>query len=272
MDDRRSDLGEFPEKMHEFVDRLQASGRYTFTGKETAEVLGRSAVAREAALRRLKKSGRIVSPRRGFFVIVPIEYRPVGSPPPTWFIDQLMASLDQAYYVGLLTAAEIHGAAHQRPQVFQVVTEVATRPVEVARIRIEFHRNRNLHGVPLERFNTETGTMLVSTPEATAIDLIRYSEACGHLDNVATVLVELAERIDAAKLARLAAKAPAAAVQRLGYLLERLGLAELAEPLAEVINSRRKRAVLLRPDLDEGSPGHDPRWYVIANQEIESEI
>ena len=35
---------------------------------------------------------------------------------------------------------------------------------------------------------TETGAMRVSTPEATALDLLRYLEGAGHLGNVATVL------------------------------------------------------------------------------------
>ena len=55
----------------EYVDGLQASGRYSFREEEAAKALGGSRVARQAALRRLKKKARIVSPRRGFYVIVP---------------------------------------------------------------------------------------------------------------------------------------------------------------------------------------------------------
>jgi predicted transcriptional regulator of viral defense system len=253
------------------VDRLQAAGRYTFRGAEVTRALGGSDVAREAALRRLKKKGRIVSPRRGFFVIVPVEYRSAGSPPASWFIDELMDYLEQPYYVGLLTAAAIYGAAHQQPQVFQVVTNTPTRSAEVARIRIEFHRNRNIHEVPVERQNTETGSMRVSTPEATAIDLVRYAEACGHLDNVATVLVELAERIEPEKLADAARRARHPDAQRLGYLLDRLGLKDVAEPLARLVASSRHRPVLLRPDRDADGLEPDPRWDVVPNMEVTAE-
>ena len=31
-----------------------------------------------------------------------------GSPPASWFIDDLLEYLGQSYYVGLLSAAEIH--------------------------------------------------------------------------------------------------------------------------------------------------------------------
>jgi hypothetical protein len=49
----------------EWVDHLQAAGRYTFTREELAGFAGRSPVAIDAALRRLKKAGRIWSPAAG---------------------------------------------------------------------------------------------------------------------------------------------------------------------------------------------------------------
>lgn len=263
---------EDPRAVAAYADRLQGSGRYCFTTRELAEALGGTDLAREAALRRLEKRSRIVRPRRGFIVIVPVEYRSAGSPPASWFIDELMAHLGRPYYVGLLSAAAIHGAAHQQPQVFQVVTDLPTRPIEVARQRIEFHRNRRLDDVPLERQKTETGSMLVSTPEATAVDLFRYAAACGHLGNVATVLVELAERIAPDELARVAEKARHPDAQRLGYVLERLGLEELAEPLADLVASRRRRPVLLQPGRDADDLDRDPRWNVVPNADFTADL
>jgi predicted transcriptional regulator of viral defense system len=122
-----------------FVDDLQAGGRYTFTRAEVEATDERSEIGVQAALRRLKKRGRVVSPRRGFYVVVPIEYRSAGCPPASWFIDDLMRFLEQRYYVGLLSSAAIHGAAHQQPMTFQVLTDRPTRLVQVARVRIEFH-------------------------------------------------------------------------------------------------------------------------------------
>jgi predicted transcriptional regulator of viral defense system len=271
--DRRGSLSKpWPNGMAAYVDRLQGSGRYSFSEADVAKVLGGSIVAQRAALRRLKKKGRIVSPRRGFFVIVPVEYGSAGSPPASWFIDDLMAYLNRPYYVGLLSAAEVHGAAHQRAQVFQVVTEVPTRPIRVARLRIEFHRNRNIHEVPVTRIKTETGSMRVSTPEGTALDLVRYPEACGYMDNVATVLVELSERIDPRMLAKVAARGRHPDARRLGYLLERVGLEKVARPMAKLVASWRRRPVLLRQDRPALGLEPDPRWYVIANEEVTSDL
>lgn len=148
-----------------FVDDTQAAGRYTFLGSEARDVLGVSEIALDNALRRLKNRGRLVAPRRGFFVIVPVEYRVAGAPPPSWFIDDLMRFLGQPYYVGLLSAAALHGASHQQPMVFQAVTDRPTRPAKAGRARIEFHATRTVEASPAVSMQTETGSMRVSTPE-----------------------------------------------------------------------------------------------------------
>lgn len=91
-----------------------------------------------------------------------------------------MGYIGRSYYVGRLTAAAHHGASHQAAQVFQVIVDLPTRPVVVARVRIDFHEGFVAKG-QTARANTPTGTMAVSTPERPALDLVRYSLACGGL-------------------------------------------------------------------------------------------
>ena len=255
-----------------FVDDIQARGRYTFTRAEAANAQERSPVALEAALRRLKQRGRIASPRRGFYVLVPIEYRQAGCPPATWFIADLMRFLGQPYYVGLLSAAALHGAAHQQPLVFQVITDRPTRPTVVGRIQIRFHVSRHIEVVPVVAVQTETGSLRVSTPEATAFDLIRFAPAAGHLSNVATVLAELAEKLDPVVLVALAPSYAVPEVQRLGYLLEQLGEEELARPLADWLGTQRHRPVLLA--LGHGTSAALPgrRWRIVPNETVEVDL
>jgi hypothetical protein len=83
-----------------------------------------------------------------------------------------MRFLGQPYYVGLLSAAAIHGAAHQQPMVFQVITDRPTRPARAGRVRIEFHMSRQVESAPVLEVRTETGSMRVSTPETAAYDLV----------------------------------------------------------------------------------------------------
>ena len=60
-----------PNNLESFVDSLQAKGRYTFHKEEALQVLSVSEAALKLAANRLAKKQRLVSPRRGFFVIVP---------------------------------------------------------------------------------------------------------------------------------------------------------------------------------------------------------
>lgn len=229
-------------------------------------------MAVQTALRRLRQKGRIASPRRGFYVIVPPEYRVAGCPPASWFIDHLMARLERQYYVGILTAAALHGAAHQQPMVFQVVADRATRAMRAGRVHIHVHASRTVAEMPVTRVETETGTMAVATPETTAFDLVRFFSAAGHWNNVAMVLSELADNIDREQLVGIAPHVRLPDVQRLGYLLSFAGRAALAEPLAEWLAARRTTVVLLRTDRSKGGAAVDPRWRLIPNEQLDLDL
>lgn len=254
----------------EFVDALQAAGRFTFDRVEAISALGTSSLMLGKAVRRLATKRRLVVPKRGFYVIVPIEYRAAGAPPPSWFIDDLMQHLGKPYYVGVLSAAGLHGAAHQQPQEFQVVTRAAARPVVAGRARIRFLGKHHHDQTPTREMKTETGTMRVSTPEATAIDLLRYAPSAGGLGNVATVLAELAERIDSVHLLE-AVKADGELVyaQRLGYLLDLVGAGERARELERLVTAASLRNTPIRPGQRTRGCPVDRRWRVIVNEQVE---
>jgi len=255
-----------------YVDHLQSSGRYTFTRREIISLGDHTDIGIEAALRRLIRKGRLVRPRRGFFVIVPLEHRATGSPPASWFIHDLMAFLNQSYYVGLLSAARLHGAAHQQPMVFQVITAKTTRRIDVGKVRIEFHMNSRIQETPVIQKQSETGYIRVSTPEATAFDMVRYPAAAGHLSNVATVLTELVDVMDDRKLLELAEIVRLPHIQRLGYLLDRIGAVALADPLASWLSLRPHRVVFLRPESPVGTSNPDQRWSILPNEPIEVDL
>ena len=255
-----------------YVDILQAGGRYTFTKDEASRALRISGSALNRAAARLAAKGRILAVRRGFYVVVPVEYRTVGAPPPPWFIDELMRYLERPYYVGVLSAAALYGAAHQQPQEFQVVTRVPERPVRAGRARIRFLAKKHHERTLTAKLKTEAGFMLVSTPEATAIDLLRYVSAAGGLGNVATVLTELADRIDGRKLVEAAqADGELAYSQRLGYILERIGAGDRAAALARWIEKRRPRNAPLRPGKAIRGRPVDRRFRIVMNEDIEAE-
>src|SRR5260370_14775151 len=114
--------------------------------------------------------------------------------------------------------------------------------------------------------------MRISTPEATALDLVRYPERCGRLSNVATVLQELAERLDGGGLVRVAeAEGEVAYAQRLGYLLDRVGRQEVARALAELVHTRAPRVTPLSPRPPITGAQRDARWRGAVHDEIDVE-
>ena len=156
-----------------------------------------------------------------------------------------MEGLGRPYYAGLLSAAQYHGAAHHRPQEFQVLLAKARRPIRCGRVRVAFIVRKRLEDVPVQSFNTLRGTVRVSTPEATAVDLVGYQHHAGGLDQVATVLSELAEQIDPENLAATAQTAPITWAQRLGYLLDQVGAGEKAAGLRSYVAAAARQAIPL---------------------------
>jgi predicted transcriptional regulator of viral defense system len=222
-----------------------------------------------ASLRRLKHRGEIANPHRGFHVIVPPEYRRLGCLPAEQFVPQLMESLSETYYVSLLSAAELHGAAHHRPQAFQVMLAANRKPIVCGQVRVQFIARRDLARTPVVEKNTPRGRMRVASPEATALELLGYADQAGGLDNVASVLVDLVEAIDAPRLLDAARLCPVAWVQRLGYLLELIEREDLASTLDERL---RENAVVVAPLVRSSSTTGAPRakrWKLAVNARVE---
>ena len=256
----------------QWVETLQASGRYVFTREEAEKSLKGSKIALQTKLRRFKQKGRIASPHRGFYVVVPPEYRATGCPPASWFIDDLMKHLGLYYYVSILSAAALHGAGHQQAMVFQVIADRAIRPMKAGKVHIEPHTNRTAEKMPCMNIETETGTMVVATPETTAYDVVRFFSAAGNWSNIATVLLELAEKIDSKRLVDIAPLVHLPDVQRLGYLLCVVGEEKMAEPLAAWLAERRTTIVRLRTDLPKGKAELDSRWRLYPNEQLDIDL
>lgn len=219
--------------LSKYLTTLQSEGQISFTRDEAIKALKITPPAFLKAAARLQKQRMLFNPRQGFYVVVPPQFLNWEAPPPAWYIDALMHHERRPYYIGLLKAAEMHGATHHAVMEFQVITDRQLPKIRAGRSWITFHFRKDLKSVRdgvVER-KTDTGTMKVSSPELTALDLLRYIHVAGGVDAVATVLADLGGKIDGPKLAAMAAHFDRACGQRLGYLLDRLGLGERAEAL-----------------------------------------
>ena len=258
-------------RAQDLVTDLAARGRYHFTSAQFRASLGVSNAAARQALSRLTAKGEVASPARGFYVIVPPEYRRLGCLPADQFIPALMDCRGFRYYVGLLSAAQYHGAAHHRPQEFQVVLKGNRRPILCGSIRVTFVARQNIAAVPVQAQNNPRGTVVVSTVEATAIDLVGYMRRAGGLDRVAGILSELAESMEAARLVDAAKSASVLWAQRLGYLLEHVEAGDKAVLLKDYVSKTAPKFTRLVPSASVDGAIRSPDWRLYVNAEVEAE-
>jgi predicted transcriptional regulator of viral defense system len=101
---------------------------------------------------------------------------------------------------------------------------------------------------------------------------VGYQEPCAGLDNVATVLSELAESLDPDRLVEAARFSPLPWSQRLGYLLEHLGAIEAAGSLAAMVADKAPHVTPLTPAAPMRGTPRDPRWKVAVNATFEAEL
>jgi len=254
-----------------FISNLVAGGRYCFSAEEAVAALGASEVATRAALRRLRQKGELAMPHKGFHVVVPPEFRNIGCLPAGHFIPSLMAYLEEKYYAGLLSAAEYHGAAHQRPQVFQVVVARNKPEITCGKVRVMFVARKNMARIPTSDFKTPRGYLKISTPAATAFDLVGYPNHAVGLDNVATILAALAEHLDGKELVRLAELSPIAWAQRLGYLLDMVGAQKKFVFLETETTERKPVPTPLSPSLPFEGVSRLRPWNILVNIRVEAE-
>ena len=227
-------------------------------------------------LYRLCSNKTIASVYRGFYVIIPVQYVLRGSVPATYYIDQLMAYLSKPYYVCMLSAAELLGAAHQRPQQFSVMTTFPKRRVVSTRnVIIDWFYREGLPEDALITKNTETGTIRISNPLLTAADLVQYQQHVGGLSRVATILEELSEQIDIkSQFASLASFVKKVTWQRLGYILEHVVEEnELADELYDQIRNLPGSLMYmpLSTSAENNTSERNCRWKININVQIEQD-
>ncbi len=185
----------------------------------------------------------------------------------------MMEHLGRRYYVGLLTAAAAHGAAHQAPQVFQVLVDEQLAARDIHRVRVRFHVASALPYLPVgavERVTTETGTMALSSRELTAVDLAASPALAGGLDNVATILTELGD-LDTDLIAATGSLYPRSVVRRLGWLLDEVvGVNEL-ESLQQLAAPDTGNVTPL--DVHAARTGErNASWAVLVNTSVQPDV
>jgi len=266
--------------LDDYLDELLCSGRAYFCREEALDALGLNPAAFIAAARRLVLKHRLVSPRRGFYLILRPEDRTAGAPDPVRWIDPLMNYLGLDYRVSLLRAAAFHGATHQAAMVFQVIVPKQLRGCDIGRHRLQF-----VYQAPkaftktnrpdwLSQMKSEAGFARVAGVELTLLDCARYFHKAAGINGVAQITKDLGARADPRKLAKAAQAYENSAVRRLGYLFDHAGhirQAKALEPFARKAKSMKSLDPSVKPLIKSLVTLHekDAKWMLVINEPVE---
>jgi len=262
-------------KISDWVNQQLALGKYSFSLDYLRETMpDKSDNSIKLALKRLVDKNKIVSVYKGFYIILSPQYFNMGFLPPSMFMDDLMNYLKRPYYVSLLSAAALHGAAHQQPQTHFVCTTLPSmRNTNKKGVQIKYVSKRNFPESNIIKKKTESGYVNVSDPILTSLDLINYQKIIGGLNRAATVINELSEEISRDKISSdILNLTPCAHIQRLGYLWEyECGQTGLANALFDILKQLRRplKNHKLNPAMDMQRQKHSNRWKINANSKIE---
>ena len=263
--------------IRDWIDDLPKKGKITFSKEEIEKEfpnLKQNNI--QMTLYRLVRKKKIQSVWRGFWVVVPVEYGLKGIVDPIEYVAQLMDYLSQYYYIGLLSAAAIHGASHQQPMELMLITKSRhLKDRKKSDTKINFTTKKEIPQQYIQQITARSGYIPVSSPELTAIDLLSYNRNVGGINRVATVLNELAEVLDFNRVsASFFQNIHIADIQRLGYLLETLGFSEIAEMLHQKafeanLKFRRYPICIKRKPKNLSDCAVNEKWKIIINEEID---
>ncbi len=223
-------------------------------------------IAAKRQLSRLGDKVVRVTPRQQFFLIVGPEHRSMGAPPTAWWLQDYFAWLGRPYYLALQSAASAFGSNPQALQVTQVMTDRPCRTIRVGRIQVRFFVKRGIERTPTQQPAGAAAPLYVSTPEATAFDLIRYATSIGGIERAAETIRPLLPVLRARELKRvLDAENEPAVAQRLGFVIEAGGAKKLANAVRDWLPDKLT-PVTLSPTRDKGDTlPLVERWQVLNN-------
>lgn len=271
---------EFISSIGQWVENLPKRGISVFSKQEVINLFPHMAKENiRNSLYRLSKKKKICSVWRDFYAVILPEYGLKGVPPPIEYIDQLMTFLGKDYYVGLISAAALQGASHQAPMEFFVITNAPVlRDKQKGDVKINFVLKKHIPQKYLKQITVNSGYVNISCPELTTFDIIIYENNVGGINRVATVLSELAEVLNFENVSEDFLKSlNVSIIQRLGYLLDILGYASLAEALMQKsvnagIKFRKYPLSLLSKKMKGTDYQINKKWKIIINEAIDIDI
>lgn len=254
-------------KLEDYIHELRSKGKFTVNFQELkTKFTDRSTEALRQAVFRMKSNHSLAHLRREFYLVIPPEYSANAGLPLYLFIDDLMKFLEREYYVGLFSAAALHGASHQSSMINEViVNKTPLRPIVNDNINIKFHVKKEIQFEHIIKMKSDSGYFSVSSPELTALDLIFYSKEWG-VERTLSVLSELKENIKPSVLYNCALNYDPVSVKKLGFLMdEYFNDDKLSVKLHSVYSKNKSTGYTYLSSSAEKEGEKIKKWEIIKN-------
>jgi predicted transcriptional regulator of viral defense system len=259
----------------EYIKHLQSVEEYAFSLEEVLQNTSKDAVAVRREISRLVEKKEIINLRKGFYLIIPPRYSKLEKLPVQLYVEKLFKYLQRKYYVGLHSAAKIHGASHQQLQGDYLIIEAPMLiAIKKENFDIRFLTCKNWPEGNIEIKQSDAGVYNVSSPALTFVDLVHYHTKIGGLNRVLASLEELLEEIEEQDLHMLCSwYAHKSTLQRTGFLLEELGgVDHLTDVIYERLAQEPFYPGLLSPKKNQKPGSSNNRWKIDVNIKLESDL
>lgn len=259
----------------EYTRQLLSFEEYSFSLEEVKAQSSKNSTAIRRELNRLIEKREVVNLRKGFYLIIPPRYSNSQKLPLQLYSEKLFKYLKRRYYIGLYSAAKIHGASHQQTQRDYLIIETPKlNTIKKGNFDIQFHTTGNWPRNNIEKKKSDAGIYKVASPVLTLIDLIHHHSRLGGLNRMLASLDELTEELSEKDIKSLLDWYDnKSTLQRTGFLLdELLGSNSFSDMIFEKLKQQFFYPVLLSPTKNEKPGGVDNRWKIDVNLMLDSDL
>ncbi|MCI0471985.1 MAG: type IV toxin-antitoxin system AbiEi family antitoxin [Ignavibacteria bacterium] len=248
----------------DFIEFNLKNGRKTFSYQELVNYKGGNKNAAKQYIKYCTGRKLIKNLSEGFYAVYSPSEKDSGNIQPADFINQLMNHKNINYYTGLLSAASFYGAVHFRPFVYQVIVDKQIHTPKKILEGINFHKKKYFPEYCIIRQKGNYGYINYSSPTLTAYDLIKYENESGTIGNIVLIISDMLSQIKISDIKNLLKNnLEITYIQRLGYILEKLGGEGLINSLFEY--SKMATAYIPLSRLGNKSGNRDVKWKIIEN-------
>lgn len=258
-----------------YIKQLLSYEEYSFTLEEVLKNTSKDSVAVRRELSRLIEKKEILSLRKGFYLIIPPRYSHSEKLPIPLFADKLFQYLNRKYYVGLFSAARVHGASHQQThRDYFIIESPKLNGIKKKNFDIQFYTTGNWPKKNIESKKSDAGSYQLASPALTFIDLVHHHRKIGGINRILASLEELAEELEERDIEALISwYGNKSSLQRVGFLLDELiGENGYSGIIYEKLKHNPFYPILLSPKKNQKPGSANNRWKIDVNVKMESDL